>query len=131
MLPWSPVAIAKGKLPYAAERTKSAELDSSKRLNVDPLLKLAFQFTPKSDPLYGQRDEWRLVARIDDVLPGAAASPEASQATGATVVLAHLGYGPRPPHESDANSPSDVLADGRRNAYDEDFEEAYGPPPAE
>ncbi len=131
MLPWSPVATAKGKLPYAAEREKAAELDYRKRLNVDPLLKLAFQFTPKSDPLYGQRDEWRLVARIDDVLPGAAASPEASQASGCTVVLAHLAFGPRPLHESDANSPGDVLADGRRNAYDEDFEEAYGPPPPE
>ncbi len=128
LLPWDAVPMVKGELPYGAQRAKAAELDYHKRLNVDPLLKLAFQFTPKSDPLYGRRDEWRLVARIDEVLPGADASPEASQTAGSTVVLAHLGYGPAPQPVADANSPSDVLQDGRRNAYDEIYDEA---PPVE
>jgi hypothetical protein len=124
MLPWGAVPVEKGKLPFAGERAKSAELAYGKRLNVDPLLNLAFKFTPASDPLYGKRDEWRLVARIDEVLPGSVASPEASQATGATVVIAHLDYGPAPPPEPDANRPSDVISDERRNAYDESYDEA-------
>jgi hypothetical protein len=127
MLPWTPVPIEKGKLPYAAERAKADEAAYGKRLKIDPLLKLAFQFTSPSDPLYGKRDEWRLVARIDEVLPGSVASPEASQTTGATVVLAHLDYGPAPAPELDANRPSDVIQDERRNAYDEEYEE----PPAD
>ncbi|MBA3481936.1 MAG: hypothetical protein H0T51_08990, partial [Pirellulales bacterium] len=126
LLPWGAVPIEKGKLPYSPEREKAAKAAYGKRLNVDPLLKLAFQFTPKTDPLYGKRDEWRLVARIDEVLPGSVASPEASQASGATVVIAHLDYGPAPAPELDANRPSDVIPDDRRNAYDENFDE---PPP--
>jgi hypothetical protein len=56
------------------------------------------------------------------------ASPDASQPAGATVVLAHLAYGPPPQPMRDANSPSDVVPEGRRNAYDEELEE---PPPEE
>ncbi|HEX6964039.1 MAG TPA: hypothetical protein VF175_19380, partial [Lacipirellula sp.] len=117
-----PMEIPKDGLPFAKERAEAAKHDYRKRLNVDPLMKLAFRFTPKSDPLYGKRDEWRLVGRIDQVLPGAVASPEASQTTGSNVVLAHLAYEPAPFPQPDANSPSDVLQDGRRNAYDESFE---------
>jgi hypothetical protein len=135
LLPRTPISVEKNQLPYAAERAKAAALDSRKRLNVDPLLKLAFRFNPKDDPLYGERDEWRLVARIDEVLPGAVASPEASQATGSTVVLAHLKYDAAPFPERDVNSPSDVLQDRPRNAYDEAYEAAYdeflGEPPPE
>jgi hypothetical protein len=126
-----PVILQKGALPFAKEREQAAELDSRKRLNVDPLLTLAFRFAPKTDPLYGQRDEWRLVGRIDEVLPGSQASPEASQTTGSTVVLAHLAYEPAPFPEGDVNSPSDVLQDGRRNAYDEDYDQFLGEPPLE
>jgi hypothetical protein len=118
-----PVAMPKEGLPFADERKYAEAQDYRKRLDVDPLLKLAFRFTPKSDPLYGRRDEWRLVGRIDEVLPGAVAAPEASQTTGSNVVLAHLAYEPAPFPEPDANSPSDVLQDGRRNAYDESYEE--------
>jgi hypothetical protein len=124
--PMSPLAWKRGELPFAAERKRAAEQSYGKRLNVDPLLSLAFQFPPDSDPIQGGRDEWRLVARIDDMLPGAVASPDASQTAGSTVVLAHLAYGPPRPPAPDANSPSDVMPEGRRNAFDE---ELGGPPP--
>jgi hypothetical protein len=124
--PMSPLAWKRGELPFAAERKRAAEQSYGKRLNVDPLLSLAFQFPPDSDPIQGGRDEWRLVARIDDMLPGAVATPDASQTAGSTVVLAHLAYGPPRPPAPDANSPSDVMPEGRRNAFDE---ELGGPPP--
>jgi hypothetical protein len=126
-----PIVLPKDALPFENERTNAAELDSRKRLNVDPLLKLVFRFAPKSDPQYGERDEWRLVGRIDEVLPGSTASPEASQTAGSTVVLAHLAYDPAPFPEGDVNSPADVLQDGRRNAYDEAYDELTEEPPPE
>lgn len=127
LLPWKSVRTKRGELPYAAQRTAAAESDRRKRLDVDPLLELAFQFAPSTDPLYGGRDEWRLVGRIDEPLPGVAASPEASQTAGSTVVLAHLAYGPPPAPVPDANRPSDVMPAGRRGQYDEMLEEASTP----
>jgi hypothetical protein len=46
-------------------------------------------------------------------------------------VLAHLAYQPAPFPEQDVNSPSDVVQDGRRNAYDEAYEQFLGDPPPE
>jgi hypothetical protein len=125
MLPWSEMSFSKDELPFTAQRDQAAKLDFRKRLNVDGLLRLAFQFTPKKDPLFGKRGEWRLVGRIDEPLPGAIAAPEASQATGSTVVLAHLQYDAPPFPQPDTNSPADVLPDGKRNAYDESYDEGF------
>jgi hypothetical protein len=125
VLPWSDISLSKDELPFATQREKAASLDYRKRLPVDALLQLAFQFTPSDDPLFGQRDEWRLVGRIDEPLPGAIAAPEASQTKGSTVVLAHLKYDAAPFPEPDVNSPRDVLPDGRRNAYDEAYDQAF------
>jgi len=115
--------LKKDEIPFAAERAKAAELDYRKRLNVDALLKLAFQFPSAGDPIHGRREEYRLVARIDEILPGAVASPRASQLTGTTVVVAHLRLGEAPFPDRDVNSPLDVMPEGRRNAYDEEFSE--------
>jgi hypothetical protein len=131
LLPWTEVTYEKAVLPFASLRAEAAKIDNRKRLNVDPLLKLAFQFTPRSDPLYGKRDEWRLVARVDEPLPGAVASPQASQTAGSTVVLAHLKYEAAPFPDVDVNSPSDVVQDDRRNAYDEAYEALMEEPPPE
>jgi hypothetical protein len=51
------------------------------------------------------------------------------RAAGTTVVLAHLKYQPAPFPQRDANSPSDVLQDGKRNAYDEAYEALLEEPP--
>jgi len=129
--PLQPLTLKKNEIPFAAERAKAAEHDYSKRLNVDSLLRLAYQFPLASDPLHGQRDEYRLVARIDEVLPGSVAAPSASQTAGATVVVAHLQLGDPPFPELDANSPSDVVSDRQRNAYDLELEALGEPPPDE
>ncbi len=119
LVPRSPVLMKKNELPYAAERAKAAQLDSHKRLNVDELLKMAFRFPGREDPRDGLREEWRLVARVDEVLPGARTSPAASQMAGTTVILAHLQLGPRTAPQPDVNSPRDVLGDSPRNKYEE------------
>jgi hypothetical protein len=122
LLTWSDVKTAKGELPFARQRTQAAGSSSRKPLDVEALLKLAYQFPLQHDPLYGDRSEWRLIARINERLPGALASPTASQTAGSTVVLAHLKYDPAPFPSLDANSPTDVLHDERRNAYDEAYD---------
>ncbi|MCC6493529.1 MAG: hypothetical protein IT424_10965, partial [Pirellulales bacterium] len=127
MLRWSDVSLPGKGLPYAEERRRAAQTDYHARLNVDPLLRLAFRFPDADDPLHGMRDEYRLIARIDDWLPGAAASPTASQRAGATVVLGRLRLADAPFPEVDANSPSDVTDDKSRNAYDEELEAASSP----
>jgi hypothetical protein len=108
------------ELPFAAERREAAGVDPHKRLDVDALLRLAFRFPPPTDPLYRARDEYRLVARLDEALPGSATTPAASQTTGATVVLAHLRCELGPEFGPDLNTPADVLGDRPRNAYDEE-----------
>ncbi|RIK73534.1 MAG: hypothetical protein DCC67_17800 [Planctomycetota bacterium] len=127
LLSWSPLAMPKAGLPYAAERAQAAKLDYRPRLDVDPLLQLALRFTGADDPLHGLQEEYRLVARIDEVLPGAVASPAASQQAGATVVLAHLRRGDAAFPELDLNSPSDVADDRSRNAYDEELDDVPSP----
>jgi hypothetical protein len=121
-LSWTSLPRDDDQLPFNQERQEAAALERVKRLNVNPLLKLAFQFPAADDPWQGLRDEYRLVARIDQVLPGAVASPAASQQAGATVVLAHLKLGDADFHELDMNSPSDVVDEKARNAYDEELD---------
>ena len=53
--------------------------------------------------------EKRLVARIDEVLPGETISPAASQVRGGVLVVAHLDYGPRPEPLPDLNTRRDVV----------------------
>jgi hypothetical protein len=119
LLAWKPVTPTKDDLLFAAEREAAAKVDLQKRLNVDGLLKLAFRFPDASDPLYGAREEYRLVARLDQSLPGSTTTPAASQVTGSTVVLAHLRCELPPSFGPDFNSPADVLGDRPRDAYDE------------
>lgn len=121
--PLQPLAVAKGELPFAAERARSTQLTSGERLNIDPLLRMAFWFPQLDDPIHGSRDEYRLIGRIDEVLPGSVVSPTASQRTGATVVLAHLRRSDAPFPGVDKNSPLDVQPQGRKNAYEFEAEE--------
>ena len=121
LLPWSALpALKQGELPFVHQRQQAAEADDRKRLNIDPLLRLAFEFPDDSDPLHRRRDEYRLVARIDEALPGATANPAASQSTGATVVLAHLELGPAPQPNPDLNTADDVAPDRTSDPYDDE-----------
>jgi len=102
------------ELPFNENREMAASIDTRKRLQVDELMKLAMQFHGQEDPFFGRREETRLVARIDGVLPGAITDPEASQTSGTTVVLAHVDYpGSLPPARTDANSVAEVFPNGR------------------
>ncbi|MEX2171825.1 MAG: hypothetical protein WD851_21070 [Pirellulales bacterium] len=86
-------------------RMRKQELKGLPRrlLNLEPLFEVA------CDPRHLDPGEVRLVARVDEILPGSAVTPAASQAQGATLVIAHLQYGQLPPPTPDVNSPLDVL----------------------
>ena len=107
-LPLTPLPSTGEAIPFAKEREQAARLDSRARLNVDALLRLAFQFPSKSDPVHGRRDETRLIARVDDIIAGAEVDPKPSQAAGATVVIARLEYGVPESPVPDVNSAEDV-----------------------
>jgi hypothetical protein len=99
-----------GKLPFVTEREASAKTRALPSMAIDPLVQLAFAFDDKNDPVGSKRDEVRLVGVIDEPLPGMEITPEASQRQGATVVIAHLSFGPLAEPRPDVNSPSDVPA---------------------
>ena len=63
------------------------------------------------DPKNIDEGETRLVARVDEVLPGQTITPAASQVRGATLVVAHLQVRRRsPPPEKDRNTRRDIKA---------------------
>ncbi|MBX3432078.1 MAG: hypothetical protein KF847_01895 [Pirellulales bacterium] len=120
---FAPAAIDPVRGPFAAERAAAAEravATSQPRLDVDELVKVAFRFASGDDPLYGGREETRLVARIDGLLPGTTATPSASQTSGAVIVAVHLAYGPPPAPQPDANAAADVLPAADRPTGEED-----------
>jgi hypothetical protein len=62
------------------------------------------------DPKNIDDGETRLVARVDEVLPGESISPNASQIRGGTLVVAHLRYAPLQTPEKDANTRQEIKA---------------------
>jgi hypothetical protein len=130
LLELKPIEPDRDELLFAAERAEEAKVDSHKRLNLDALMKLAFTFPPARgdmhDPIQGQRDEYRLVARLDEPLPGAVTTPAASQTTGSTAVLAHLKLELAAAPTPDVNSRLDLREDPR-NAAEEDLLEMPDP----
>ena len=86
------------------------------RLNLEPMFRLAL------DPSHMEPGEERLVARIDEVLPGETITPSASQVRGATLVVAHLNYAPLPAPQKDLNTRRDIKADDAEPAEDEPVE---------
>jgi hypothetical protein len=103
------------ELPFAAERVLTRQSQTKPALEVDPVLRLAFMFADKNDPLATRREETRLVAVIDEALPGMNVIPEASQHAGATVVVAHLNYGKLPTPQPDVNNAADVFHPSEEN----------------
>jgi hypothetical protein len=93
------------KTLFAENRAEEQRLLRSERLNLEPMFKLAL------DPQTMEEGELRLVARIDEVLPGQTITPAASQVRGATLVVAHLEYAPLPPPRPDLNTKQDVKTD--------------------
>jgi hypothetical protein len=73
-------------------------------LNLEPMFQLAL------DPKNMEPGEVRLVARVDEVLPGETITPSASQVRGATLVVAHLKYADLDRPRPDKNTRRDVKA---------------------
>jgi hypothetical protein len=61
----------------------------------------------------------RLVAWSDEAVPGLEITPQASQSTARTIVLANLRYGPLPPARPDVNLVSDVQETAERDGDSE------------
>jgi hypothetical protein len=101
---------------FVQERLDEARVQGGQPLNLEPMFKLAL------DPKYIDEGETRLVARVDEVMPGQAITPEASQIRGATFVVAHLRYAPPPPPQKDRNTKRDFKADADDPEEDEQFE---------
>jgi hypothetical protein len=72
------------------------------QLNLEPMFRLAL------DPKQIEDGETRLVARVDEVLPGEEITPAASQVRGAALVVAHLEYAKLPTPGRDRNTKRDV-----------------------
>jgi len=104
----TPFVPVEDEVPHAEDRRKSAGQTLRSGIEVEALIKLAFQFPESEDPPEQRRDEYRVVGLIDQVLPGTQIAPAASQIVGTTVVLAHLQYGDLPRPEPDTNSRSDI-----------------------
>lgn len=88
--------------PMADRRQQDAAGERADELNLEPLWSVAL------DPRNFEPGEVRAVARVDQSLPGLEVSPEAAQQRGATLIVAHLRYGPPPRPRSDVNAPIDV-----------------------
>jgi len=96
------------ELPFADDRKQATQGSSADQLGMDALVKIAFRFPEAEDIRLQQQEEYRLVALIDNVMPGTKVAPAASQIQGATVVLAHLKFGELPSPVPDVNSIADV-----------------------
>jgi hypothetical protein len=103
-------------VPFARERRAEQQSRSGERLNLEPMFRLAL------DPKHMEPGETRLVARVDELLPGQEITPGASQINGATLVVAHLGYAPLPPPRPDKNTRQDIKAKEEDPAEAEQFE---------
>jgi hypothetical protein len=103
------------ELPFAAERALATQVRTMPVMDVEAILKLAFKFADKNDPLSTRREETRLVGVIDEALSGMDVTPVASQHTGATVVVSHLRYGTLPTPQPDVNSAADVFRPSEDN----------------
>jgi len=93
-----------------ADDRKSPLPDSQdKLLDIDPLLKIAFAMDSSKHDLRSGGEVYRLVGRVDQVLPGEEATPQSSQIHGTTVVLAHFKRSPPPAPQPDVNALGDVI----------------------
>ena len=92
------------KRPFVDERTRETQAARRDRLNLEQMFQLALDSKNIED------GETRLIARFDEVLPGEAITPAASQVRGATLVVAHLRYASPPTPEKDANTRQDIKA---------------------
>ena len=106
---------SRNDVAFGQDRINEGSLHGD-RLNLEPMFRLAL------DPSHMEPGEERLVARVDEVLPGETITPSASQVRGATLVVAHLNYAPLPAPQKDLNTRRDIKADDAEPAEDEPVE---------
>ncbi|HEY3391343.1 MAG TPA: hypothetical protein VGK58_01455, partial [Lacipirellulaceae bacterium] len=116
---WLPINIDDKIVPFAAERRAEQQTRGGDRLNLEPMFRLALAAQ------YMEPGETRLVARVDEILPGQEITPAASQVNGTTLIVAHLAYAPLPPPRPDENTRQDV------KAAEEELEESEDEEPVE
>ena len=101
-IPLSMPTLLADNTPLSKDRATEAKAFGRERLNLEPMFRLAL------DPHNVDDGETRLVARVDEVLPGETITPVASQVRGATLVVAHLRYAPLPTPEKDTNTRQEI-----------------------
>jgi hypothetical protein len=102
---FAPIEVAKDSVAFADQRAAEDRVQHAGRLDLERMFRLAL------DPENFEPGEKRLVARIDEVLPGESVSPAASQVRGATLIVAHLEYAPLPKPRPDLNIRQDIATD--------------------
>jgi hypothetical protein len=89
-------------IAFAEDRAAEERMQTGEGLNLERMFRLAL------DPQHIEEGETRLVARVDEILPGQNIRPAASQVRGATLVVAHLAYAKLPKPERDFNTRRDI-----------------------
>ncbi len=90
------------RAPFQVERSEERQRSAGPQLNLEPLLKLAY------DAAYIDDGETRLIARLAEPLAGETVRPSASQLRTGTLVLAHLEYAAPSVPRHDVNTRQDV-----------------------
>jgi hypothetical protein len=111
-----PVNTEDKTVPFAAERRAEGQTRRGDRLNLEPMFRLALAAE------HMEPGETRLVARIDEILPGEEITPAASQIVGTALVIAHLDYAPLPPPRPDKNTRQDIKAEEEKTEDEEPVE---------
>jgi hypothetical protein len=99
-----PTLPAGNDVPFTSDRQGEAQrlATAAGRLNLEPLFGLAYSLE------HLEEGELRLVARVDDPLPGYSVTPSASQLRTATLVVAHLEHAGLPRLRKDKNTKLDM-----------------------
>jgi len=93
-------------IPFQSEQKGLTDRVDDNSMDLDNLIRLSYQFPSR----VGEEniEEVRMIAVVEEMMPGMEVSPRASQLQGATVLVAHLKSGELPAIATDLNSLSDI-----------------------
>lgn len=110
----SPIYLEENQVPFGEERDQ-AEANALDTLQIENLMLLA------CEPARLKAGESRLIARIEQMMPGQSVSPAASQVRATNLVVAHLEYPAMAEPLPDLNARADVTDMPPRSYSDEDL----------